>query len=124
MSTLRVNAIQNSTGGDLITAKGMARAWVSFNGTGTVSIIAGFNVSSITDNGVGDYTVNFTTAMTDANYATVGAARRGASNARGCMFEIEPGTLPTTASVRVRTLTVDTSPGVMDAAGVNVAIFD
>jgi len=45
------------------------RAWVNFNGTGTVAIRASGNVSSITDNGVGDYTVNFTTAMPDANYA-------------------------------------------------------
>jgi hypothetical protein len=45
-----------------------ARAWVNFNGTGVVAIRASGNVSSITDNGVGDYTVNFTTAMPDANY--------------------------------------------------------
>lgn len=48
---------------------GVCRAWVNFNGTGTVAIRASFNVSSITDNGTGDYTVNFTTAMTDANYS-------------------------------------------------------
>ena len=48
---------------------GVCRAWVNFNGTGTVAIRASFNASSITDNGTGDYTVNFTTAMTDANYA-------------------------------------------------------
>jgi hypothetical protein len=46
----------------------MCRAWVNFNGTGTIAIRASGNVSSITDNGVGDYTVNFTTAMSDANY--------------------------------------------------------
>jgi hypothetical protein len=45
------------------------RAWVNFNGTGTVAIRASGNVTSITDNGTGDYTVNFTTAMPDANYA-------------------------------------------------------
>ena len=48
-----------------------ARAWVSFNGSGTVAINASGNVSSITDNGVGDYTVNLTTAMADANYSAV-----------------------------------------------------
>jgi hypothetical protein len=47
------------------------RAWVNFNGTGTVAIRASGNVSSITDNGTGDYTVNFTTAMPDANYSSV-----------------------------------------------------
>jgi hypothetical protein len=44
------------------------KAWVNFNGTGTVAIRASYNVSSITDNGIGDYTVNFTTAISDANY--------------------------------------------------------
>ena len=47
----------------------MCRAWVNFNGTGTVAIRASGNVSSITDNGTGDYTVNFTTALVDANYS-------------------------------------------------------
>jgi hypothetical protein len=56
-------------------ASGLAKAWVNFNGTGTVAIRASFNVSSITDNGTGDYTVNFTTALGDANYvATTMAA--------------------------------------------------
>ena len=54
-------------------ASGLAKAWVNFNGTGTVAIRASFNVSSITDNGTGDYTVNFTTAMVDANYAPTGS---------------------------------------------------
>jgi len=49
----------------------MCRAWVNFNGTGTVAIRASGNVTSITDNGTGDYTVNFTTAMSDANYSAV-----------------------------------------------------
>jgi len=46
-----------------------ARAWVNFNGTGTVAIRDSFNVSSITDNGTGDYTVTFATAMSNTNYA-------------------------------------------------------
>lgn len=50
------------------------RAWVNFNGTGTVAIRASGNVSSITDNGVGDYTVNFTNALTDANYSVTGSS--------------------------------------------------
>ena len=61
-------------------ASGLAKAWVNFNGTGTVAIRASYNVSSITDNGTGDYTVNFTTAMVDANYAAnVTASRDGAA---------------------------------------------
>ena len=60
----------NSGYGSVATAYG-CRAWVNFNGTGTVAIRASGNVSSITDNGTGDYTVNFTTAMPDVNYATM-----------------------------------------------------
>lgn len=48
------------------------RVWVNFNGSGTVAIRASGNVSSITDNGTGDYTLNFTTALSDANYAVEG----------------------------------------------------
>jgi hypothetical protein len=51
------------------------RAWVNFNGTGTVAIRASGNVTSITDNGTGTYTANFTTAMPDADYATVTSGR-------------------------------------------------
>jgi hypothetical protein len=73
------------------------RAWVNFNGTGTVAIRASGNVSSITDNGTGDYTVNFTTAMPDANYSVVVSADVGNStrvgrairNLLSSSFEIE-----------------------------------
>ena len=47
-----------------------AKAWVNFNGTGTVAIRSSYNVSSITDNGVGNYTVNFSTPMSNVNFAT------------------------------------------------------
>lgn len=60
----------NSGYGSVATAYG-CRAWVNFNGTGAVAIRASGNVTSITDNGTGDYTVNFTTAMPDANYSYV-----------------------------------------------------
>ena len=52
------------------------RAWVNFNGTGTVAIRASGNVSSITDNGTGDYTVNFTIPMQSAYYSHVALARK------------------------------------------------
>jgi hypothetical protein len=60
----------NSGYGSVATAYG-CRAWVNFNGTGTVAIRASGNVTSITDNGTGDYTVNFTNAMPDVNYVGV-----------------------------------------------------
>jgi hypothetical protein len=58
---------------------GSAKAWVNFNGTGTVAIRDSFNVASMTDNGTGDYTVNFTTALPDVNYA-VGKRHRSLRN--------------------------------------------
>jgi hypothetical protein len=63
----------NSGYGSVATAYG-CRAWVNFNGTGTVAIRASANVSSITDNNVGLYTINFTNALPDANFAAVGCA--------------------------------------------------
>ena len=62
----------NSGYGSAAVAYG-CRAWVNFNGTGTVAIRASGNVSSITDNGTGDYTANFTTAMPDASYSVSGS---------------------------------------------------
>lgn len=55
----------------------LCRAWVSFNGSGVIAIGAQFNVSSITDNGVADYTVNFATAMPDANYVFTSSGEQG-----------------------------------------------
>lgn len=63
----------NSGYGSVATAYG-CRAWVNFNGQGTVAIRASGNVTSITDNGIGDYTVNFTSSMPDANYGVTGTA--------------------------------------------------
>ena len=80
----------------------MCRAWVNFNGSGTVAIRASGNVSSITDNGVGDYTVNFTTAMPDANYSLSGSASR-ATIVEALSIAINNTTAPTTAAVRMRT---------------------
>jgi hypothetical protein len=72
MSTLRLTSISNQGGTASVPSdtviNGTAKAWVNFNGTGTVAIRTSFNVSSITDGGTGIYTVNFTNAMPDANY--------------------------------------------------------
>jgi hypothetical protein len=70
------NLLFNSGYGSVATAYG-CRAWVNFNGTGTVAIRGSGNVSSITDNGTGDYTLNFTTALPDTNYCvSLGATLR------------------------------------------------
>ena len=95
------------------------RAWVNFNGTGTVAIRAAGNVSSITDNGTGDYTVNFSTAMPDANYALTGTAGVGnTSNFAVCPnFAVAS---PTTSAMRFQ---VTNSANVFDATYIHVAVF-
>ena len=100
-------------------ASGLAKAWVNFNGTGTVAIRASFNVSSITDNGVGDYTVNFTTAMVDANYSTLVAI--GAAATMGAVYATNAngGTKSTTQN----RINAWFSTGLADFSEVNVAIF-
>jgi hypothetical protein len=69
-----------------------ARAWVNFDGTGAVAIKASGNVSSITDNGVGHYTVNFTTAMPDTNYTTSGSASYGGTGWFWSVYLLTPNT--------------------------------
>jgi hypothetical protein len=87
---------------------GVCRAWVNFNGTGTVAIRASFNVTSITDNGTGDYTVNFTTAMSDANYSSVASCSPSAGpNQRIVVMNFAGATnsivAPTTSACRFST---------------------
>jgi hypothetical protein len=69
--TLVITTLSDGTNSTSATnpIQGSAKAWVNFNGTGTVAIRASYNVSSITDNGTGDYTVNFTNAFADTNYS-------------------------------------------------------
>ena len=97
----------------------LCKAWVNFNGTGTVAIRASYNVSSITDNGVGDYTVNFTSALADANYsAQAHIMTNVASYAYQVFF-----TSYTSSACRVNTGYYTTSSVAGDLADVAVAIF-
>ena len=89
--------------GSTATAYG-CRAWVNFNGTGTVAIRDSGNVSSITDNGTGDYTVNFTTAMPDANYSFVFGTRFNVDATSTEFAAASSQTNPSTSSIRMRTL--------------------
>jgi hypothetical protein len=108
----------NSGYGSAAVAYG-CRAWVNFNGTGVVAIRASGNVTSITDNGTGYYTVNFTTAMSDANYALTGTAQHASLGY--LTVGSNGGTyLATTSSVRFQTGQGATE---YDAAFVQVAIL-
>jgi hypothetical protein len=98
----------------------LCKAWVNFNGTGTVAIRASYNVSSITDNGTGDYTVNFTTAMVDANYCVQGTSS-SLSVANAGIVSVLESSLPTTTTARI---TNQNDGGArQDNTSINVAIF-
>ena len=96
----------------------MCRAWVNFNGTGTVAIRASGNVSSITDNGTGDYTVNFTTAMVDANYSAVGQGSNMGTDGR---YQFEYGVARTTTAYRFATLNATNT--FIDSTYASISIF-
>jgi hypothetical protein len=100
----------NATGSAPIYA---CRAWVNFNGTGDVAIRAAGNVSTITDNGPGDFTVNFTTAMVDADYSAQGTLNDDAAIIRLNIY--------TASSVRLTC--IGTGFTALDAGIVSVSIF-
>lgn len=101
------------------------RAWVNFNGTGTVAIRNSGNVSSITDNGTGDYTVNFTTAMPDANYALVGSAGQTTANTEVHSIGVHTSFAQATTSCRVlnRYRIFNDSGGSVDNAQIQLAFL-
>lgn len=117
MTPLRLRNALNATGSAPVYA---CRAWVNFNGTGTVAIRASGNVSSITDNGVGNYTINFSAAMPDTNYAVVGFARRSTTAAP---VYVGQGSAQTQTASAVQITVAATSANIEDSDNVSVAIF-
>ena len=95
------------------------RAWVNFNGTGTVAIRADGNVDSITDNGTGDYTVNFDVDMEDANYAVCVLSGKPGGNMGVAVRDT--GTALSAGAARI--VTPNLSSSLADSAEVHVAIF-
>lgn len=130
MSSLKTETLSNLAGTKTIpvdrVASGVAAAWVNFDGTGTVAIRGSYNVSSITDNGVGDYTVNFATALADANYSVQCSSKNNNTTTFSRFYQTQPCGYATT-SVRILTggpTSGSVTDGVtIDAAFVNVAVF-
>ena len=117
-SVIRGNDNFDSAGGAAM------KAWVNFNGTGTVAIRAQYNVSSITDNGTGNYTVNFTTAMSDANYAVTatGDYTLGGDGLPFCAINSDGTSGSKTASGFCKTTFVPAF-SLSDVQGVFIAVF-
>lgn len=132
MSTLDVSNLKSKTAntpvrfndGNDVEVGTLCRAWVNFNGTGTVAIRASFNVSSITDNGTGDYTVNFTTAMPDANYSTtLGSKQNVDSNQSAYDLTLAYGGVYSSTQVRLAFGVYNAGQAYTDASTVCVAVF-
>ena len=79
-SELRVNTLKDASGNNSVAmqyvAEGSAKAWINFNATGTAAIRDSLNHSSLTDNGTGDFTLNYSSAMGNANYCQTEASSR------------------------------------------------
>tara|TARA_Y100001937_G_C7060738_1_gene303601 strand:- start:254 stop:631 length:378 start_codon:yes stop_codon:yes gene_type:complete len=124
MSTLKVNTIQDASGSNSSTAEqiaqGRAKAWVNFNGTGTVAIRESFNISSITDEATGRYTINIENALPTANYAVANMAGNYQSTTTSNTSLNTNGTRTATAfNVRA----VNGSSSTADKADLNVIFF-
>lgn len=118
MSTLQANVIKNVAGVE----KYLAQAWVNFDGTGTPAIRASGNVSSITDNGVGDYTINFTVPFADANYAAPAMSTVTVTGGAGNRTSMPSIRDKTTSSCRFVS-TDASSGGVSDPVNADAAFF-
>lgn len=129
MSTIKATTLSNLAGSKTVptdtVVDGSAKAWVNFNGTGTVAIRRAFNVSSITDNGTGDYTVNFTNAMSDASYgicltSDLKTTSSVPSSNGGYISALNRNAVPTASAFRIET----TTPSALtDSFQVNAIVF-
>ena len=118
MSTLKVNKITDTSNVE----KYLAAAWVNFNGTGTVAIIDSKNIASLTDLGVGRYTLTFIDALPDANYAVVGASQTG-GNTTSVGVDGAAASAPTLKTNTQLTVTTRNTAGTEDHYTVGVAVF-
>ena len=128
MSTLKAANIQSTTTGapTFKTSSGteigqLVKVWVNFDGTGTIAIRDDFNVNDLTDNGTGDYTITFTNAMSDTNYAVALSAASDTAGGSGNRRIISPRTKATN-SHRISCNAVSNNDA-KDCVQVNMVIF-
>ena len=121
MSTIKVTNIQDTSGNNSSTSEeifeGRSKAWVNFDGSGTVAIRDSFNVTSITDNSTGNYTTNFTNAMANDDYAAICGYQASSS-----LTYVVNTVSQATGSVRHQFLNY-ASGLALDQSIVNIAIF-
>jgi hypothetical protein len=101
-----------------LSGTGICKAWVNYNGS-TQTVNNSFNVSSVTRNGTGDYTINFTTAMPNTTYSFVGTVR--ANGSYYCFLSPQSSMSKTTSALQVAV--ISTAATFQDTTEVNVAVF-
>ena len=121
ITTAKVTTIQDASGNNSSTpeqiGQGRAKVWVNFDGTGTPAISDSLNASSITDNGTGNYTVNFTTAMSNANYCVVEGSNNYGGNNNACYLKID------NLSTSSFTVAIVASAAFVDRSVICMAVF-
>ena len=131
MSTLKVNTIQNTSGGSSSTPaqieQGRAKIWASIDGTGTPSFNDSFNCTSVADEGTGDYSLGFSITMANTNYCIVGMSENWeGTNSDSYTAVSEMKGVRTTTTTRFRTLRLrfdQQPPAFQDSAHIGIAIF-
>ena len=127
--TIAADTLTHSTAGSLTTdyvVNGSAKVWINFNGTGTIAIRDDFNASTIVDNTTGDYTVNFTSSMSNNDYSVSGSCRDDSNSAPtacrwlGISSAATVDTVMTTGLVRVLTVYANGSPDDSEVACVEI----
>ena len=125
MSTIRVDNFGPSAGGTTYSARGIAKAWVNFNGTGTIAARDSENLSSLTDNGSGDYSINFSNSFNAADYApcALSTIQAGVSNAGMVVGTRNTSGTPDQTASAVRLVCIGvSSPAEADVGQVNASI--
>ena len=121
ITTAKVTTIQDASGNNSSTpeqiGQGRAKVWVNFDGTGTPAISDSLNASSITDNGTGNYAVNFTTAMSNANYCVVEGSNNYGGNNNACYLKID------NLSTSSFTVAIVASAAFVDRSVICMAVF-
>ena len=105
---------------------GISKAWVNFNGQGGATIRGSFNVSSVTYNSTGVYTINFTTTLADANYGMAGMVASNTTGGIGWAVNVYDGGsyTPTASALQIATGTANGAPSELCSRTVSVCVFD
>jgi hypothetical protein len=125
MSTIKTDNITNVAGTKTVptdtVVAGSAKAWVNFNGIGTVAINDSFNVSSITDINVGRFNVNFTNALSNTNYSFAGSGIGDIPTAMCAVSQDSTSVTKTTSILAVKTS--NENGAALDMNGISVIVF-